>query len=317
MPRAIVTGARGFIGRHLSKLLAREGWEVYGLGHGAWPEAEAGRWGLQRWLPGDIDAHNLRLLQLEAGHADAVFHLAGGASVGAAIGNPREDFYRTVATTVELLEWVRLHSPSSRVVAVSSAAVYGAGHEGSIVEGAMSVPFSPYGFHKGMMESLCASYSASYGLASVIARLFSVYGPGLKKQLLWDLCNKLGHGESEIILGGSGDELRDWTDVGDVSRAIYALLEQATVRSPCFNVGTGFGSSVAEVARHAATAWSERTGTRMTPIRFSGVSRPGDPFSLVASPVRLEAVGFKWSIDWRDGIAAYIDWYLAERDRQR
>lgn len=317
MPRALVTGARGFIGRHLSRLLAQEGWEVYGLGHGAWPEAEAGRWGVVRWVPGDVDAHNLRLLQLDVGQVDAVFHLAGGASVGAAIGNPREDFYRTVATTTELLDWVRLHSPSSRVVAVSSAAVYGAGHEGRILEEAPSIPFSPYGFHKAMMESLFASYSASYGVTSVVARLFSVFGPGLQKQLLWDLCNKLAEGEGEVRLGGSGEELRDWTDVRDVSRAIYALLDQATTRSPCFNVGTGVGSSVAEVARHAAAVWSERTGNRRTIIGFSGVSRPGDPFSLVASPARLESLGFSWSIDWRDGIAGYIDWYLSERDRQR
>ena len=77
---------------------------------------------------------------------------------------------------------------------------------------------SPYGQHKLMMEQMCRSYAVTFGIRSTVARLFSVYGPYLRKQLLWDLCSRLRSGEQTLVLGGTGAEMRDWTDVRDVAR---------------------------------------------------------------------------------------------------
>src|SRR5437660_7637597 len=173
-----ITGARGFIGRNLSKWLSQQGHIVAGLGHGAWPEGEARQWGISVWLNGDILPSNLVHLRSALGVPDIVFHLAGGSSVGAALAAPREDFARTVGTTVELLEWMRLEAPQARLVVSSSAAGYGNGYPGPIDEGATLAPYSPYGHHKLMMEQLCRSYAANYSLASAVVRLFSVYGAG-------------------------------------------------------------------------------------------------------------------------------------------
>ena len=86
---------------------------------------------------------------------------------------------------------------------VSSAAVYGPGHEGPIGEDARLDPASPYGCHKLVMELLCRSYARSFGVSIVLLRLFSVYGEGLQKQLLWDLCSKLARNRCGQ-LGGLG-----------------------------------------------------------------------------------------------------------------
>jgi len=311
MRKAIVTGAQGFIGRYLARELANCGWSVCGIGHGAWPDVEASRWGVGRWLSGEINRANLSLLQSEAGSPEVVFHLAGGASVAAAIQNPAEDFRKTVATTAALLEWVRVDSPNTAVIAVSSAAVYGSGHTGQISESVSSTPFSPYGYHKRMMEDFCASYAASFGIQSVIGRLFSVFGAGLKKQLLWDLCGRLSSGQNEITLGGTGDELRDWTDVRDVARALPFIADRCSGSHAAVNVGTGAATSVASIANHVADLWSARTGAARVAIKYSGVARPGDPFSLVANPTTLAQAGFRWQVDWQRGIADYVDWYLS------
>lgn len=310
MTRIFITGARGFIGKHLAQRLASQGHVIVGLGHGIWPAAEAQHWGVSQWVNGDIHAGNLRMLQ-QQGTPDVVYHLAGGSTVGAAIANPREDFFRTVASTLELLEWLRLDAPATRLVAVSSAAVYGAGHKGQISEDAALKPYSPYGHHKQMMESLCRSYGDSYGLRVAVARLFSVFGPELKKQLLWDMCTRLAAGESPLVLGGSGNELRDWTDVREVARVLELLPSQAKSETSVINVGTGIATSVRQIVQGLMAAWQGHESAADA-LGFSGRSRPGDPFSLVADPHRLNSLGFQWRLSLGQGLADYVDWFRTQ-----
>ena len=312
MSNILITGAHGFIGKHLARWFASQGHQVAGLGHGIWPNEEAASWGVTRWLNGDIQSGNLRLLQQAGGTPDVVYHLAGGSSVGVAIANPREDFFRTVATTAELLEWMRIDAPQAQLVAVSSAAVYGSGHDGSITEDAPLTPFSPYGHHKRIMEELCRSYAASYGLRVSIARLFSVYGAELKKQLLWDMCVRLAAGRQPLVLGGSGNELRDWTDVRDVVRALDLLSAQASAEVVTINVGTGTGCSVQQIASSIVRHWPLPDAGEA--LHFSGQSRPGDPFSLVANASRLNKLGFVWEVPVEDGLAAYVRWFQDQRE---
>jgi len=306
MSNVLITGARGFIGKHLSRHLAAMGHRVSGIGHGIWPESEASVWGMSHWINGDITPGNLRVLQQAGGTPEVVFHLAGGASVGAAIASPREDFFRTVATTAELLEWLRQDAPGARLVAVSSAAVYGAGHDGQIAEDARLAPFSPYGHHKLLMEQLCRSYAACFAQPVVVARLFSVFGPELKKQLLWDTCVRLARTPDTLELGGTGNELRDWTEVHDVARALGQLASVASTDVEVFNVGRGVGISVAKIASMLIDNWPELHALKPT---FSAISRPGDPFSLVANPQRLIATGFEWQVPVEAGLSDYVRWF--------
>lgn len=308
--KVLVTGAKGFIGQHLAQRLSLEGHRVFGVGHGAWPEDEARACGVEGWLNGEIRGSNLRSLAKRMDGPDVIFHLAGGSSVGAAIASPGEDFSRTVATTAELLEWVRLESPHTRVIAVSSAAVYGTGRDGPLPEDSPQLPYSPYGYHKLMMEQLCRSFRESYGIRASVVRLFSVYGSGLKKQLLWDLCSRLSRGMRSVQLGGSGAELRDWTDVRDIACALTFLMTSTTEDLSAINVGTGVDTSVRRISELVLGVWPHPAE-----VTFSGKSRAGDPFSLVADGRRLPGMGFKWTVPVEQGIADYVKWFLRESGR--
>jgi len=302
-----VTGAHGFIGRHLSRYLALCRWRVAGIGHGAWTQNEARAWGVDYWLNGEVGIANLAQIEREWGSPEVVFHLAGGSSVGGALANPLEDFRRTVVSTSELLEWLRRNARAARLVAVSSAAVYGAGHGGLIMETARTLPLSTYGAHKLMMEVLCRSYATNYELNVVLPRLFSVYGCGLKKQLLWDMCEKLSTGKS-VELGGSGEEPRDWIEVRDAVRGLHCVSQIASVEAPSINIASGRGTTVREVLSMVATPWAA-SGARLPIVSFSGRSRPGDPFSLVADVSRMRSLGISTTIPVSQGIADYVAWY--------
>ncbi|MCK1416306.1 NAD(P)-dependent oxidoreductase [Bradyrhizobium sp. CW4] len=303
-----ITGANGFIGRHLVHELAGGGQTVHGVGHGALDAREARRLGLQSWINGEIDAANLNALAAADGPPARIFHLAGGSSVGVSIERPFEDFSRTVASTARLLEWVRGSAPNCAVIAASSAAVYGADHLGPIAESAIPTPMSPYGQHKFMMEQLCRSSAQSFGIHCTVVRLFSVYGSSLRKQLLWDICSRLEAKEQLLTLGGTGNEIRDWTDVRDVARLLASVAElssQETFR--IINGGSGRGTSVADIAAGLIRQWGVNTV-----VRHSGVSRPGDPVSLLADDAVLRQIGFDWRIPLDRGLADYVAWFKGQ-----
>jgi UDP-glucose 4-epimerase len=300
-----VTGANGFIGRHLVRVLADRGYSVHGIGHGAIGDAERHHIGLAHWLNGEIDAANLNALVERTGQPSTIFHLAGGSSVGLSLAQPFEDFSRTVASTARLLEWLRGTARDCRLIAISSAAVYGAGHDGAIAVDAATLPMSPYGQHKLMMEQLCRSYAVSFGLRSTVARLFSVYGPNLRKQLPWDICSRLQAGERTLALGGTGAEVRDWTDVRDVACLLAVIHGKPQGEAfQVINAGSGLGTTVARVSARIAECWGGPIS-----VEFSGVVRAGDPTSLLSDDAMLRTLPFDWKIPVERGLADYVSWF--------
>lgn len=304
MKTAWVTGAKGFIGRNLAAHLSANGYSVAGIGHGAWPASEYARWGVSQWLNGELNTANLGRLRTLADAPDVVFHLAGGSAVGPSFLNPLEDFHRTADTTAELLEWVRTESPATRIVCASSAAVYGKGHAGPIPEDARLTPFSPYGYHKAVMETIAASYRENFSLRVSVVRLFSVYGAGLEKQLLWDLCGKLSRNERTVALAGTGNEIRDWLHVSDATELLRLVAEHDAASGITVNGGAGTGGSVREIADLVRAEW----GSGAT-LSFTGERRAGDPDSLIADATRARSLGFTPKTDLRRGVADVVQWF--------
>lgn len=284
---------------------------MLGLGHGIWQDSVGFRSPYEHWCNGEIEAANLSQLKGLSGLPDAVFHLAGGSSVGSSFANPREDFVRTVETTSRLLEWLKQNAIEARIVVVSSAAVYGPGHSARIPETSLPAPYSPYGFHKMMMESLCRSYGTNFGSRIVIVRLFSVYGPHLYKQLIWDLCCKIQNSNGKVIdLDGTGAELRDWLHVSDAVRLLLTARDHCSERADVINGGTGVGTSTRRIGELVCRAWPMDSE-----LRFSGRQRKGDPLSLVSDPTYASHLGFSSHIALADGIRTVTDWFQSSRRR--
>ncbi|BBE51027.1 UDP-glucose 4-epimerase [Ferriphaselus amnicola] len=304
MRAALITGARGFVGQHLAYSLKQQGYKVCGMGHGAWTEFERAAWGVDYWLNGEVSKRNLDIVQAEVGKPDVVYHLAGGSSVGPSLVAPEEDFRRSVLSAAELLEWARLAAPEVRLVMASSAAVYGAGHTQSIRESDSLSPYSPYGTHKRIAEELFESYGKNFGLNVAMVRLFSVYGTELKKQLLWDSCRRLVKDASRLMLGGSGNEARDWFHISDAVALLQVAADHACAEGLIVNGGTGISTSVRQVAVQLCASWGMDTQ-----VEFSGQSRAGDPQFLVADVAHATSLGFMPKMGWQSGVSDYVEWF--------
>lgn len=303
MKTVLVTGAAGFLGRHAARAWSRQGYEVVGLGHGSWTESEWRAWGLSRWHAGNVDLESLMALGQTP---DLVMHGAGSGSVGFSMTHPAEDFARSVGTLLSTLEFVRLKAPGARVVLPSSAAVYGRVDRTPIPVDAPLRPISPYGIHKLMAEDLCRSYAAHFGLSIAILRFFSLYGPGLHKQLLWDACERFNRGEASF--GGTGQEIRDWLHVEDAAGLALIAAQQAGASCPVANGGTGTGLRVCDVLEMLRRSFSQAP-----PLGFDGGGRPGDPEVYEANIREARAWGWRAQIAHREGIESYADWYLRGR----
>jgi UDP-glucose 4-epimerase len=311
MKTILITGVYGFIGKSLSSYLSKLGHEIIGIGHGSFNDDEAFNWSAKNWANCDITIENLRKLCSKK-KPEIIFHLAGGATISQGEKNSEEDFFKNVASTSELLEWIRLESPTSRLILASSAAVYGQTTKDQISEDFIGTPHSVYGKNKKKVELLCQTYNKKYGLNYIIARLFSIYGPELKKQLLWEFCNRLIIKETPLILGGTGNEVRDWVYIDDVVRVLSSIgLDNRKLGDDfIINIGTGIGHEVKEIIKIILNNWNKKIYLYDEEnIKFSGKNRPGDPFSLVAKNTRLSKLGLFCKTSPMDGISHYIDWF--------
>jgi len=283
MRTALVTGGAGFLGTAVTAALAAEGYAVSVVGRSSRTEP----------LTGAV------LAAVLAQAPELVIHCAGGSSVALSIKDPDREREKTVPPFAELLSQVRAQAPASRVVLLSSAAVYGDAAIVPTPETSPTTPLSPYGEHKVACEELLRAH----GGPGAIVRLFSVYGPGLRKQLLWDACEKAKGGVPRFA--GTGDEQRDWLHVRDAAALIVAAAGAASRDVPIFNGGTGRGTSVREIVGQI----SRELGAPAP--AFSGEARAGDPTRYIADIARAQSLGWAPQIDIARGISEYVAWFRA------
>ena len=147
------------------------------------------------------------------------------------------------------MDCIRKNSPASKFINLSSAAVYGNPKVIPIMEDTPLNPISPYGFHKEFAERICNEFSQLFGIKCLSLRIFSVYGPGLKKQILWDINKKIQESkESRIELFGSGEESRDFIYVDDLVNAIQLIANKGDFKGEVYNVANGQEITIKEVA---------------------------------------------------------------------
>jgi UDP-glucose 4-epimerase len=283
--KVMIIGSNGFIGSHAVKSFS-ERYTVKGFSR-------------NRAL-GEQNLDNLAKLLREG--FDVVVNCAGSAHVPTSFTNPWEDFQKNSQFTAWILETLRQASPNTHFINLSSAAVYGNPVKNPIEEGTLIQPLSPYGYHKAIADQICEEYAHMFKIKISVLRVFSAYGPGLRKQLFWDTFNKMKF-SSHIKAFGSGQETRDFIYIDDLIQAIDVVLNNQTENFEIYNVGAGKAVCVSD----AVNTFAKALGWNGT-ITYQDKSLAGYPTHWTADISKVKKIGFESQFSLEAGLTNYAKW---------
>ena len=300
---ALITGVTGFIGRYVARYFSSQGWSVIGIGTS--PPENAPLANLKKYFC--LKLPNSDLNEILQEHPPSIcIHCAGRASVPLSVSEPVSDFYTNSVITFELLNAIRLHSPNCKFVFLSSAAVYGNPQSLPVSETQTVSPISPYGFHKFMCEQICLEFTKVYGLQTASLRIFSAYGPGLRRQVVWDICQQ-AITQGSLLLQGTGQEGRDFIHALDIAKALSVVVKSAPMTGEVYNLGTGREVKISELATMVLNSLE----VDFLP-QFDGIVPNGNPLNWQADISRLKSIGFNPSVELARGIKTFVNWCRAE-----
>lgn len=299
----LVTGVSGFIGRNVAQRFFDDRWTVVGIDTSP-PDTFLDSI-LSSFYRMELPSSDLGRI-LSSIDPQACVHCAGPASVGDSMADPGSDFKHTVLVTFNLLDALRLNAPTCRFLYPSSAAVYGNPLRLPVDEKQVLNPISPYGFHKLMCEQLAIEFHQIYGIPTTIVRIFSAYGAGLRRQVLYDICRKASS-QKILRLQGTGNESRDFIHVSDVAQGMHLLIERSQCVGDVYNLASGTETSIRKLQELIV----DELGVEIE-VEFDGLVVPGNPLNWRADMSRLSAMGFKPKVNLREGVGDFVRWYLAQ-----
>lgn len=318
--KLLVTGGAGYIGGHTVHSLLSAGHEVVVLDDLSLGRREVVPDGVAFIEGSTVDP--VALDEAFAHGVDGVIHFAAFKHAGVSVEQPLHTYRENVEGMLHLLEAMVRHRVDT-IVFSSSSSVYGDVDAPVIVEEAAKNPVSPYGESKLIGEWMLHNQGVATGMKHCSLRYFNVVGSGVEGiydtspySLLSMVFAALERGEAPKVFGTDyptpdGTCIRDYIHVQHLATAHVVAVEKllsGVALDEAYNLGTGAGTSVAEMMREVAKA----TGVAFTP--HADPRRPGDPVKVVASGERA-ARDLDWSMEqsveemvgsaWREYSAAH------------
>lgn len=305
MSKVLVTGANGFVGNHLVKELADNGYEVIGIGGSQ--GAEQANPAISSYLQLDLTKPE-EAQKIDFTGVEFVIHLAGLAAVGPSFDNPYLYVSTNAGIEINLFEAALAQNVFPRFLVISSGSLYDPKAPLPLNEQSRVVPNSPYAVSKIGQEQMGHYYNGR-GFEVMVARPFNHIGPGqnlgfivpdLTKQVI-----DVEKGQATEVLVGNLEAKRDYTDVRDIARAYRLIIEKGKA-GETYNICSGRSLSGQEILDLIlSTAGSSVTVTQ-DPARM----RPADTPDIYGSHDKLTTdTGWEPTIDIKTTISDVVaDW---------
>ena len=240
--KVLIIGGYGFIGSHLSNLYESKGVEVYKTTRFFGKELTD-----KRGYYLDYSEDSFYEI-LSKNNFDLVFYLSGNPYPAFSEDNPSYDIEHTIIPTINLLNAMVKNKFSGSFWYASSVAVYGKTDLPFQGEDDICKPLSSYALAKLNGEEYINLYSDNFGINGGSFRIFSTFGEGLKRQIIYDLYTKCKSKSNTLDLYGSGKEARDLCYVGDQVKRMSKIAELVKPKGDIFNIGSGISYTTQFIA---------------------------------------------------------------------
>lgn len=307
--KALVTGADGFIGSHLTELLLNEGYEVRALSQ----YNSFNNWG---WLEG-INRQGLEIVcgdvrdssfcrEIAEG-CDIIFHLAALIAIPYSYVAPESYVDTNIKGTLNICQAARA-AGVKRLIVTSTSEVYGTAIEVPIPETHPKQPQSPYSATKIGADALALSFHNAFELPVVVARPFNTYGPRQSaRAIIPTIISQIASGMKEIKVGDLRPT-RDFNFVEDTCRGFLALAKTPGIEGKEINIASGTEISMGDTLRLIAEIMGKDVNYVTDPARL----RPeGSEVMRLCGDNRVITSLTDWRprVSLREGLTRTIEWF--------
>lgn len=313
MRKVLITGVSGFVGSHLADyLLTMEDIQVYGtIRHRSnWDNILHIKNKMKVIDCNIVDA--ISVMQVIKGiKPDYIFHLAAQSFVPTSWKAPQDTLQTNIIGTVNILEAVREYIPECKVLVIGSSEEYGKVYENEIPirESNPLRPLSPYGVSKVTQDLLAQQYHKSYGLNVYISRAFNHEGPRRGEVFVTsDFAKQIVEIENDkrsIILVGNLDAIRDFTDVRDIVRAYWILVNKGVSGFP-YNICSGEGTKIGDLLKMLISI-SEIFD--FTIVQDEDKMRPSDVPILIGECSAMHTLGWERNYSLNQTLTDILDYW--------
>jgi UDP-glucose 4-epimerase len=228
----------------------------------------------------------------------AVFILSGNPHPMYSAENPMVDIELSVSPLINILKSLKDENFDGLIWYASSVAIYGSLTNPFLSENYIPAPISPYGIAKLTCEGYCKYYAEQFGLKVGILRLFSTYGPLLRRQVVFDVFEKMKNKSPIIELLSSKGDARDFSHVHDIAGAMAFLNDTFVPTGDVINIGSGKATSILTVAKIIADYLDYRGDI----VEGDNSRRTIDGVAWCANTSKLKSLGYTYIYDIETGI---------------
>jgi UDP-glucose 4-epimerase len=299
MKKILITGVNGFLGKALADKLSKN-FKIYGIGYN---RLNVKNKNLTKIINKKVNLYNI---SNNFKKIDYIIHCAG---IGSVRGfNNLKQLKSDAETTKNVLEYIAKYSPETKLIYISSVSVYGDSYKNKIRENCKVNPISIYAKSKILSEDFCKHYQKKFNISVVILRVSSLYGNGLKKQVIYDSVSKIL--KNNNFFYGTGNEIRNFLHINDFLSLIYKIIKKNFKNLELYNCGGDQNIKIVSVINKLKKIIKKKIKPE-----FNKSYTKLNPKSLRVDNKKIKKE-FKWKPIVRIdvGLKNYYQWYSKQND---